>query len=483
MRSENKTVKPQLLPLEASPSSRLSTIRRFCMSANFMWLNFLCGAVFMLTGHPVAAAVFFLVLISALLFICDDVLATTLPFLLLCISVLVCYDSFSTFIKFIWLAPLPISALLFHFIRYARPITLGDSLWGHVGVSIAVILGGIGAIGLSDYFSGSSLYYIAMLGVGLLGAYVLMKSQIRPRTDYDIREKLITVMIIAGAFACLEVAYLVCRVTFEFSLSAEQFTDYFLRLQSHSEGIAPNALPLIECIMQPSNNLSTFLMISLPVTFYRAVRKNPAYALTSLLFLAGLFFTKSRSGLLLGGVEFVLCIIVFSLLIKRRALKYTFFALGVLILIAGGIIGCRILLDSSASVVGEVRYSLLLRSFEDFKNNPLFGQGIGSRSNADLYPGKTGTILWYHMIVPQVIGSMGVVGIIGYGLQLFFRVRLAVKKLSEYTVVFFMSYVGLLMMSQLNPGEFCPIPYGLIAVLLFIMIENEPDRRANKSQI
>ena len=224
-------------------------------------------------------------------------------------------------------------------------------------------------------------------------------------------------------------------------------------------------------------------MMLLPVTFYRAVRKNAAYSLMSLLFLAGLFFTKSRSGLLLGGVEFVICIIAFSLLIERRALKYTFFTLGVLLLLAGGIAIGRFLLDPSTSVTGEVRYSLFLRSVEDFKSNPLFGQGLGSRSNVDLYPGKTGTIIWYHMMIPQIIGSMGVVGILGYGLQLFIRVRLAVKRLSEYTVVFFMSYFGLFLMSQLNPGEFCPIPYGLIAVLLFIMIENEPEHRANKSQI
>ena len=483
MSFENKTVKQQLLPLEAPPSSRLAVIRRFCVSTAFMWLEFLCGAAFMLTDHAVASSVFFLALISALLFICDDVLTTTLPFLLLCISVLVCYDSFDTFIKFVWLAPLPLSALIFHFVRYARPFTVGDSLWGHVGVSVAVILGGVGAIGPDDYFSGSSVYYVTMLGVGLLATYVLMKSQLRPRADYDIREKLITVMLIAGIFACLEVAYLVCRVSLEFSLSFGQFAEYFLKTTGSSQSIDPAALPLIERIMQPSNNLSTFLMMLLPVTFSRAVRKNAAYSLVSLLFLAGLFFTKSRSGLLLGGVEFVICIIAFSLLIERRALKYTFFTLGVLLLLAGGIAIARFLLDPSTSVTGEVRYSLFLRSVEDFKSNPLFGQGLGSRSNVDLYPGKTGTIIWYHMMIPQIIGSMGVVGILGYGLQLFIRVRLAVKHLSEYTVVFFMSYFGLFLMSQLNPGEFCPIPYGLIAVLLFIMIENEPEHRANKSQI
>ncbi len=492
-----------ILPLEAEPSSRLALIRRFCMSPLFMWLTFACGAAFMIFGQPIAATllpeqnvtvltaavgitcgVFFLILISVLLIICDDILATTLPFLILCMSVLRCYDLLNTIKPFMSviipfaaiIVPLPIAALLFHFIRYRRPIQIGDSLWGHIGVSVAVICGGIGAISAAEYFSGGALYYVLMLGVGLLVAYLLMKSQIHERADYDIREKLLSIMLIAGLFACLEVGYLVARSTITAGLTSEQFVDIFVKVSCRAEGLTAEANEMVDRTMQPSNNLSTFLMILLPVTFYRAVKKHPAYILLSFLFMAGLYFTKSRSGLILGSIEFVLCFIVFSLLIERRSLKLTFFGLGVLILIVGGITGYIFLRNSSMINDNEVRYDLLLRSFEDFKSNPLFGQGIGSRKNADLYPGKEGTLIWYHMMIPQIYGSLGIVGILGYGLQLFTRVRLFFKKFNGYTLVFFMSYIGLLMMSQINPGEFCPLPYGLIAVLLFIMIENEPDR-------
>ncbi len=455
---------------ESSSTGRLAAIRCFCMSPLFMWMSALCAAVFMVLDQPVAAAVFFLILISALLFVCDDILATTLPFLLLCISVLPCYDSFSTFIKFVWLAPIPLGALIFHFVRYRRPITAGAGIWGHIGVTVAVICGGIGTISLGEYFSGSSMFYIVMLGLGMGVAYLLMRSQIKNRTDYDIREKLITVMLIAGFFACFEVLCLVGRAIVRYDLTVEQILSYFVSPRS-------DVTLDIGKTLQPSNNLSTFLMIFLPVTFYRAVKRNPAYLLASLFFFACMYLTKSRSGLLLGAAEFVLCIIVFSLFVKNRALKYTFFSLGVIILIIGSIFGIRYFFRADIIKTGEVRFDLIRRSVEDFLGNPIFGQGIGSRSNADLYPGKTGTIIWYHMMIPQVIGSMGLVGILGYGLQLFERIRLTVKKLNPYTVVFFMCYLGLLMMSQLNPGEFCPLPYGLIAVLLFIMIENEPDRK------
>ncbi len=463
-------------------TGRMAAVRGFCMSPLFMWLCFFCAAVLMVLDHPVFASVFFLMVISALLVLCDDILATTLPFMLLCISVLPCYDSFDTFIKFVWLAPIPVAALLFHFIRYRRPITVADSLWGHIGVSVAVMCGGIGAISAADYFSGASVYYVLMLGVGLLIAYLLMRSQIHGRTDYDIREKLVTILIIAGIFAAFETFVLMLRAVQQLDLSLQHFIDLFIYPVSKLETLDSERQAIFAIISQPSNNLSTFLMICLPVTFYRAVKKNPSYILLSLLFTAAMYLTKSRSGMLLGAAEFVICIIVFSLLIKNRPLKYTLFGLGMLILIGGAVFGTHCLLDSDFILSEEPRYNLILRSIEDFKNNPIFGQGLGSRSNADLYPGKTGTMIWYHMMIPQVIGSMGIVGILGYLLQLFVRARLAFKKLNPYTVTFFMCYIGLLMMSQINPGEFCPIPYGLIAVLLFIMIENEPDRSVKAHQ-
>ena len=40
------------------------------------------------------------------------------------------------------------------------------------------------------------------------------------------------------------------------------------------------------------------------------------------------------------------------------------------------------------------------------------------------------------------------------------------------------SYLGILLMSQVNPGEFCPLPFELLTVLLFILqerrLENDP---------
>lgn len=53
---------------------------------------------------------------------------------------------------------------------------------------------------------------------------------------------------------------------------------------------------------------------------------------------------------------------------------------------------------------------MMLEAIEKFKKNPLVGFGI---LDDDIYYGgykKKGSMAWYHMMIPQVVGSMGLVG-------------------------------------------------------------------------
>ena len=78
---------------------------------------------------------------------------------------------------------------------------------------------------------------------------------------------------------------------------------------------------------------------------------------------------------------------------------------------------------------------------------------------------------WYHMMIPQIIGSMGLIGVAMYGYQIFARFKIIFTKTSSWSLVLGLSYLGILMMSQVNPGEFCPVPFEMLAVLLFILQE------------
>ena len=80
---------------------------------------------------------------------------------------------------------------------------------------------------------------------------------------------------------------------------------------------------------------------------------------------------------------------------------------------------------------------------------------------------------WYHMWLPQIWGSLGTVGLLAFGYQLFLRVKLAVTRRAFPEVTLSLCYLGLLLMTQVNPGEFCPIPYALIATMIFLFLDRQ----------
>ena len=122
---------------------------------------------------------------------------------------------------------------------------------------------------------------------------------------------------------------------------------------------------------------------------------------------------------------------------------------------------------------GESRLQLLSRVKSDFSTNPVFGVGIGYTGNADIYSPVKGAMNWYHMWTAQIVGGLGVVGILAYGYQLAERIFVFFKNKNLITLTMLLSYGGLFLMSQVNPGEFCPIPYAMLAVTYFILMEQE----------
>ncbi len=458
---------------ENKAAKTLTQIRKAALSLPFMLATVGVGGVFLVYDKNVGAALFYMFLISALLVICDDLLACLLPFLSLSLSVLRCYDSYDVFIKYLPLAIVPASALLLNIILYRKKPEIGPSFFGVLAVSLALGAGGIGEVSRADYFRPASLFYIFALGIGMCLAYLLLKSGIRPKKNYDINEKFISIMYMMGVFACFQVLLVTYNAARAAGLTAGEAYSYFSRpINAFTQRNS-----VVASFFQPSNNYSTFLMLALPFPFYRAAKNNPAHSLMGVVMMVCIYITKSRGGLIFGSIEFALCIIFAALLLKNRAAKIFWGVVGALALAASGFLIFSLYQVDLVSKE-EARFSLLYRSFYDFLKNPVFGIGVGSRINSDLYAGKKGTIIWYHMMLPQIYGSMGAFGVVSYAVEFGIRVKLVFKKLSPYVGVYAMSYLGLLLMSQVNPGEFCPLPYGVLAVLLFIFIENAPSRAA-----
>ncbi|MBR6703280.1 MAG: hypothetical protein IKL76_01840 [Clostridia bacterium] len=425
----------------------LRLLREFFNSYIFYVLETLLACAFVLFRQEVFGVIVFIGLLAVLLVVCEDVLPTTLPFLLVCTFSTNCYDSFDTFIGYAIYAPVVVVALIAHFVMYHKPYYFGESMYGICAVSIAILLGGIGNFGFLDYVYGG--YYMLGLGIGMVVAYYFMKSQFSARREYDIRKRFAVIMTLMGMLCVAMIAIGRMREWFGF--------EYIIQ---GGRGFSPN-------------NLATMLMFAMPFPLY-LTKKSDWWAILTATIYAGICFTSSRGGLIFGSIEFVVCCAYWIYITEKktqRILYCVFIAVALLLSIGGTIIDVIFDRFVDESMVGSSRWVMILESIDRFKGNPIFGSGIlDDTLNYSSFK-KKGTMSWYHMMIPQIIGSMGLVGVVAYAYQGFARFKMIFTKMSSWSLVLGISYLGILMMSQVNPGEFCPLPFELLTVLLFILQE------------
>ncbi len=425
-------------------------INRLFMSRYFILAEFSAACAVIALGFEVRGAVFFLWLTIAALLFCDDILAAAPPILFMSVFLTKCYDSADTFLPLIWLAIPTVLAIIFHLVVYRHKWEIGPNFWGSVAVAVAITLGGLGTISAEEYFNPTSLYYTVGLGVGMVVTYLVAKAYIFPRREYDIFEKFAGIIYAMGALACFSV---LCFYYPEWETFKETRT-------------------LVD--FQSSNNLATMLMIAMPFSCWFA-RRNKKHILGLLAIYAAIILSGSRGGLLMGTIEFFVCLLYLAITDKKSRFSYVcaLLASGVLVYVSVGDLLTLYEIDSLADLIqeGEARYGLLLRVKQDFSSNILFGRGLGYAGNNDIYNPVKGAMHWYHMMIPQIVGSLGLLGIAAYLFQWTLRARTVLWRTDAYRLMLGVSYFGLFLMSQVNPGEFSPIPYSLIAVLLFVMAE------------
>ncbi len=427
-----------------------------------LWRCGLCLSVFLvavLTGGdteriaPFSVALVLLLSLGLVFFKSAEYL--TLPFLQLTLLVIFCYDSFTVFIRYVWLVPVAVLALAVFLIKRRPPLFKGPTLLPLAAVSVATILGGVGLISAADYFRGASLGFMLGLGPALLLSYWIMKHELASPRSRD--------------FFLLD---LVC-----WGLTAAAVTFWYVVPLAVKHGG-----PFGFTEPQWSNNISTMLMIAMPATLALKRRHVGHYLMLGVMF-AATMLVGSRGGQLLVGLEVIVCCFWAwrseSDIIKRLWNR-TYF---LWVLMAAGYVFSLVVINVvSLDLVSsdEPRALLFLRSLENIKENWLFGTGLGYRGNADIYSAKEGAINWYHMMIPQIIGSLGLCGVAAWGYQLFVRAKLSLAVWKNREFGFALCYFGLFLMSQVNPGEFCPVPYAFLAVCFFAAIENSMGEQHGK---
>lgn len=424
--------------------------RSFLEGKIFNATVFFMAALFVVLEIEAYGAIALLYVSSVMLIFLDNLIVPIYPLLLASTFVIKCYDSASFFMPLWYLGIFPVCAIVYYFIKNRRKFTVGKSFYGILAVSVAITLGGLFEIRKEEYFGGASLYYVLGLGFGMLLLYLAFRAQSEENDRYSIYERYTDILCAVGIFASF--------VVLEYYI--KNFNGTLLAFQW-------------------SNNIATFLMFLMPISLYKA-QKNKVYIFLFLINYVAIFLSNSRGGLVMGSLEFLICIFVYVMALENKMLKRVLlFVLGAALTVGIGFAAYKVLLSDGIKYIthDEARIKLIARSFEDFVKNPLFGVGIGNVDNSDLYNGKVGTMCWYHMMIPQIVGSLGAVGIYCYGKQIVERFGMAFKNATPYSKALGLSYLGMFLMSQVNPGEFCPLPYELLVVINFIMIEKYNEKK------
>ena len=288
----------------------------------------------------------------------------------------------------------------------------------------------------------------------MLVAYLLLNSHIDRGKDYQLNIKFANIMVMMGLFASFMVLH-----------------HYIMRFNVVLQGDGVLAF-------QWRNNIATFLMIALPFPFYKSSKNRHMYLYLGVMMYICMLLTGSRGAFTFGSIEFAMCII--SVLVYDKQNRKSNILIFFILLLASFLFLGKILNFFSdvanrltfESGEFDVRINLYKRAVKDFLSNPLFGRGVGYMGNRDIHKSVDFALCWYHSLPFQIIGSFGIAGVIGYAVQYFFRFKVLIYDFkSRFNITIFLSFAGLEMMSIVNPGEFCPFPYALLCVVMFIVAE------------
>ena len=93
---------------------------------------------------------------------------------------------------------------------------------------------------------------------------------------------------------------------------------------------------------------------------------------------------------------------------------------------------------------------MIWEAVDKFFKRPISGYGLLDTDILYETERKKGALTWYHMMPAQIIGGMGLIGVVCYGYQLYNRAKLIITKADSWGLVLGLSYLGVLLMSMVK---------------------------------
>lgn len=354
---------------------------------------------------------------------------------------------------FYFFIPLPI-AIVTHFVRFRVPFRLGKLFFPQLAVSIALLVGGLGSISLEHYTIG--LVYALLLGVAILFFYFLFYLYAYPPKNVDFKYWIANILNFIGLLICAQV-----------------ITRYVQEFEIHSKigsGVSIG--------WGVGNNFSTVLLITVAGTFYLASKSKFSllYLLSAVAQYVVIVIGWSRGATLFAAIVLPLYILAYVIGTPKENKKNMWCAIAVVLalILAVVIAFFEPLMDMVEGVLAQGagvsgRDKLYQEAVDVFMANPIFGAGVGF--DGVYYTQETMPMYWFHSTLFQVIGSMGIVGIIAYAWYYFARYRIMVRKRCLFSVYMIIGMIGFEGYSMIDTGTFVPLPIMFIVILMTLVIE------------
>ncbi len=347
-----------------------------------------------------------------------------------------------------------IPCFIIHMILHPPTFKVNKFFFTTLAVAVAVTLGGLFYTTPKEYFSMPAMYYIFGLGFGMLLIYMVIQSD----TPYDkakIAEYFAKMMVGIGVMG-------IAMITMHYIKNSELIEIRFSYFRS---------------MMQWKNNLSNNLLLSMPFAFYLATKgKNSLfYFIVGLLQYIALLLSFSRGGILFGTMVFPIALVATFIIAKKDRVNF----LVILAIVAGLIyLALNSLSDSiwekiTTSVEireGEARINLYKLAWKNFLEYPIFGKGL-AYDGGKYYRPEAWCMYWYHSTIFQILGSLGIVGLIAYTYQEIVRIVTLLKVRSRFNLFTLLSLAGFAGYSMVNVGYFVPLPFVAMLVHMFIVVD------------
>lgn len=432
-------------------------------SKGFFPVMFISSLFALMTDTQLPVMYLLVAAVVLLLVFCDDLLSVVCPILCIFLLSTKYYTDYTSLVPYVPYAAVPFAiAAVFNIVYYRRPIVKGRFTMPLCAVSAALLIGGVGTISAKDYFRPTSLYYMLGLGVVMLGLYFLVNSRLENDREYDRVERMADILFTAGLVASAVVLIF-------YAVNLERFIEKGSVL-----------------FFKPRNYVASVLLMTLPASCLLIERRRIHLIGYAVMCLA-LVMCGSRSGLLFGAmIGFVsgvyICHLRRESIAEHKWYNWAFLVLVAVLCYVGvkyiPVLYSSRLVEGSIISSSETRVSFIELGIKDFLACPINGVGLGSTKNVGIFKAIVpGSLVFYHNAIIQVIGSMGVIGVMAYCWLFGERMRLIVTNLHSKQIIFGFSYAGILAMSMTNPGIFCPFPEAALLIIMFSIAEKEAKRQ------